>query len=312
MQTEALRQRTLRAVVRAQGVGLHTGAPVELVLRPAPVDHGVVFRRVDLPVPVSVRVSPAAVCDASMASTLGLGEHRVKTVEHLMSAVSGLGIDNLEVEVNAEEIPIMDGSASAFVHLLKTAGVVPQKAWKRFVRVKSAVEVRLAGLPERWARLEPFEGLRLDFAIDFDHAAVDKTGQHFTFELGQQSFARDVARARTFCFASDVDMLRHRGLALGGSLDNAIVVDDNRVLNLEGLRIGEEFVRHKVLDALGDLYLLGHPLIGKYQGHRAGHAVNNQLLRALVAAPDAWEEVSFQRLDDAPPCYRLGFEQLAF
>jgi UDP-3-O-[3-hydroxymyristoyl] N-acetylglucosamine deacetylase len=292
-----LRQRTLAHTVNAKGIGLHSGVPVHLSLKPAPADHGIVFRRMDVSPPHEIRSRAGAVGDTRMASTISDGDVKVATVEHLMSASSGLGIDNAVVEVDAAEIPIMDGSAATFVYLLRSAGVEEQKAPKRFIEVLQPVEVREG---EKWARLEPFFGFRLDFTIDFNHPAVDTTGQQVFIDFANTSYVDDIARARTFGFVSDVDALRSRGLALGGSLDNAIVMDEVRVLNPEPLRQPDEFAMHKALDAIGDLYLLGNPLMASYTAFKSGHALNNQLLRALMATPDAWRETTFEDLDHAP------------
>lgn len=292
-----LRQRTLAQIVSAKGIGLHSGVPVQLSLKPAPADHGIVFRRMDVRPPHEIRSRAGAVGDTRMASTISDGDVKVATVEHLMSAFSGLGIDNAVVEVDAAEIPIMDGSAATFVYLLRSAGVQEQKAPKRFIEVLQPVEVREG---EKWARLEPFFGFRLDFTIDFNHPAVDTTGQQVSIDFANTSFVDDIARARTFGFASDVDALRSRSLALGGSLDNAIVMDEVRVLNPEPLRQPDEFAMHKALDAIGDLYLLGNPLMASYTAFKSGHALNNRLLRALMATPDAWRETTFEDLDHAP------------
>ncbi|MCZ2104251.1 MAG: UDP-3-O-acyl-N-acetylglucosamine deacetylase [Comamonadaceae bacterium] len=296
-----LQQRTIRTLTRSVGVGLHSGQRVELTLRPAPPDTGIVFRRVDLPEPVEIAVSAQAVVDTRMASTIGAGGAKVHTVEHLMSACAGLGLDNLYVDITAEEVPILDGSSASFVFLLQSAGIALQPAARRFVRVKRAVEVREGeGHQLKWARLAPFHGYTLRFEIDFAHPAVDSTGQCAEFDLGSGNYARDIARARTFGFTKDVEMLRANGLALGGGLDNAIVMDDYKVLNSDGLRYDAEFARHKILDAMGDLYLLGHPLLAAYSAFRSGHALNNRLLRALLAEPDAWEYVQFAHEREAP------------
>lgn len=292
-----LRQRTLAQTVSAKGIGLHSGVPVHLSLKPAPADHGIVFRRMDVDPPHDIRSRAGAVGDTRMASTISDGDVKVATVEHLMSAFSGLGIDNAVVEVDAAEIPIMDGSAATFVYLLRSAGVQEQKAPKRFVEVLKPVEVREG---EKWARLEPFFGFRLDFTIDFNHPAVDTTGQQVSIDFANTSFVDDIARARTFGFAADVDALRSRGLALGGSLDNAIVMDDVRVINPGKLRQPDEFAMHKALDAIGDLYLLGNPLMASYTAFKSGHALNNRLLRTLMDTSDAWRETTFEDLDHAP------------
>jgi UDP-3-O-[3-hydroxymyristoyl] N-acetylglucosamine deacetylase len=303
-----LQQRTLKSLTRAVGVGLHSGQRVELTLRPAQPDTGIIFRRVDLPVPVEIPVSAPSVTDTRMASTISNGGAKVQTIEHLMSACAGLGLDNLYVDVTAEEIPILDGSAASFVFLLQSAGIALQNAPKRFMRVKRAVEVREGeGANLKWARLEPFNGYKLSFEIVFDHPAVDATGQRVEFDMGTDSYSRDIARARTFGFTKDVEMMRTNGLALGGGLDNAIVMDDYKVLNAEGLRYDDEFVKHKLLDAIGDLYCVGKPLLASYSAYRSGHALNNKLLRELLAHKDAWELVSFEDESQAP----VGFAQLA-
>ena len=292
-----LRQRTLKSAIRATGVGLHSGVKVTLNLRPAAADTGIVFRRVDLTPPVDLKADPYGVGDTRMASCLERDGVKLGTVEHLMSALAGLGIDNLYVDVDAAEIPIMDGSAAPFVFLLQSAGIEEQNAPKRFLRVRKAVEV-VDG--DKWARLEPYDGFKLSFSILFNHPAVDQSGTKVEVDFADQSYVRDISRARTFGFTQDVEALRAQGLALGGSLDNAIVMDEYRVLNAEGLRLPDEFVRHKVLDAVGDLYLAGHPLLAAFSAHKSGHAMNNKLLRALLADADAWEWVSFERAEDAP------------
>ncbi|MFN4003481.1 MAG: UDP-3-O-acyl-N-acetylglucosamine deacetylase [Hylemonella sp.] len=303
-----LQQRTLKSLTRAVGVGLHSGQRVEMTLRPAQPDTGIVFRRVDLPQPVDIPVSALAVTDTRLASTLSRGDAKVHTVEHLMSACAGLGIDNLYVDITAEEVPILDGSAASFVFLLQSAGIVAQNAPRRFVRVKRPIEVREGQGPgEKWARLDPYHGYKLQFEIDFDHPAVDSTGQRVEFDMSVHNYARDIARARTFGFTKDVEMMRANGLALGGGLDNAIVMDDYRVLNAGGLRYDDEFVKHKILDAMGDLYLLGKPLLAAYSAFRSGHALNNKLLRALLQQADAWETVTFENERLAP----RGFAQPA-
>ncbi len=299
-----LEQRTLKTLTRAVGVGLHSGQRVELTLRPAPVDTGIVFRRVDLPEPVDIAVNAQAITDTRLASTIGTGSAKVHTLEHLMSACAGLGIDNLYVDITAEEVPILDGSASSFVFLLQSAGVVTQKAPKKFIRVLKPVEVREGeGAQAKWARLEPYHGFSLSFEIDFRHPAVDSTGQMVKFDFTEGVYSRDIARARTFGFTKDVEMLRSNGLALGGGLDNAIVMDDYKVLNADGLRYDDEFVKHKILDAIGDLYVVGRPLLAAYTAFRSGHAMNNQLLRALLAQPEAYEIVSFNNEAQAPAGY---------
>lgn len=296
-----LAQRTLKTLTKAVGVGLHSGQRVELTLRPAAPDTGIVFRRIDLPEPVDIPVNAEAVTDTRLASTISVGQAKVLTVEHLMSACAGLGIDNLYVDITAEEVPILDGSASSFVFLLQSAGVVEQPAPKRFVRVLETVEVSEGeGENIKWARLEPYHGYKLTFEIDFRHPAVDSTGQQVVFDMSDGVYARDIARARTFGFTKDVEMLRANGLALGGGLDNAIVMDDYKVLNSDGLRYDDEFVKHKILDAMGDLYILGKPLLAAYSAFRSGHAMNNRLLRELLSRPSAYEVVTFDKALEAP------------
>ena len=303
-----LAQRTLKSLTKAVGVGLHSGQRVELTLRPAAPDTGIVFRRIDLPQPVDIVISALAVTDTRLASTISNGGAKVYTVEHLMSACAGLGIDNLQVDITAEEVPILDGSASSFVFLLQSAGVELQNMPKRFVRVLKTVEVQEGeGAAVKWARLTPYNGYKLSFEIDFDHPAVDSTGQCVEFDLGSGSYTRDIARARTFGFTKDVEMMRANGLALGGGLDNAIVMDDYKVLNSDGLRYNDEFVKHKILDAMGDLYLLGKPLLAAYSAFRSGHAMNNKLLRELLSNPDTYEIVTFEDEKNAPK----GFATLA-
>ena len=303
-----LQQRTLQTLTRAVGVGLHSGERVELTLRPAQPDTGIVFRRVDLPSPVDIPVNATAVTDTRLASTISHAGAKVHTVEHLMSACSGLGIDNLYVDITAEEVPILDGSAASFVFLLQSAGIALQNAPKRFVRVVQSVEVREGqGVQEKWARLDPHHGFKLSFEIDFDHPAVDATGQRVVFDMDTGRYSRDIARARTFGFTRDVEMMRANGLALGGGLDNAIVMDDYKVLNSDGLRYDDEFVKHKILDAMGDLYILGKPLLASYSAFRSGHAMNNRLLRELLSRPEAYEIVTFEDERAAPK----GLAQLA-
>ena len=301
-----LAQRTIKTLTQAVGVGLHSGQRVELTLRPAPPGTGIVFRRVDLADPVDIPVSAQSVTDTRLASTISSGQAKVHTVEHLMSACAGLGIDNLVIDITAEEVPILDGSASSFVFLLQSAGIELQKVPKQFIRVLKTVEVKDGqGENVKWAKLEPYEGYRLSFEIDFHHPAVDSTGQQVVFDMGRDLYARDIARARTFGFTKDVEMLRSNGLALGGGLDNAIVMDDYKVLNSDGLRYDDEFVKHKILDAMGDLYLVGKPLIASYTAFRSGHAMNNQLLRALLDQPNAYEMVSFDDIHKAPKGFAL-------
>ena len=290
------------------GVGLHSGQRVELTLRPAQPDTGIVFRRVDLAQPVDIPITATAVTDTRLASTISNGDAKVHTVEHLMSACSGLGLDNLYIDITAEEVPILDGSASSFVFLLQSAGIALQNAPKRFIRVLQPVEVREGeGANVKWAKLEPHHGYKLSFEIDFRHPAVDSTGQCVVFDMDTDTYTRDIARARTFGFTRDVEMMRANGLALGGGLDNAIVMDDYKVLNSDGLRYDDEFVKHKILDAMGDLYLLGKPLLASYSAFRSGHAMNNKLLRELLNHPQAYEVVTFEDERLAPP----GLAQLA-
>ncbi len=305
-----LRQRTVKALVRTAGVGLHSGQRVELTLRPAAPDTGIVFRRVDLPEPVDIPARAERVGDTRMASTLmaadsGPGAQvRVATVEHLMSALAGLGIDNLYVDVTAPEIPILDGSAGSFVFLIQSVGIVEQPAAKRFMRVLQSIEVREG---DKWARLDPHFGFKLAFSIDFGHPAIDATLQRVEVDFAQQSYLSSIARARTFGFMHDVEALRAHGLAQGGSLGNAIVMDEYRVLNTDGLRSDDEFVKHKILDAIGDLYLVGHPLLAAYSAHKSGHALNNALLRALIAQPQAWAYATFAQRREAPRLFELDW-----
>lgn len=303
-----LAQRTLKSLSKAVGVGLHSGQRVELTLRPAAPDTGIVFRRVDLPEPVEIAVSATAVTDTRLASTISNGGVKVHTIEHLMSACAGLGLDNLYVDITAEEVPILDGSSASFVYLLQSAGIVLQNAPKRFIRLLKTVEVREGeGRNSKWARLEPYHGYKLSFEIEFDHPAVNSSGQRVEFDMGSGTYAREIARARTFGFTRDVEMMRSHGLAMGGGLDNAIVMDDVKVLNADGLRYQDEFVKHKILDAIGDLYVVGKPLLAAYSAFRSGHAMNNQLLRALLERPEAYEVMSFDQEREAPQ----GFAQLA-
>ncbi|RVU44670.1 UDP-3-O-acyl-N-acetylglucosamine deacetylase [Rubrivivax rivuli] len=307
-----IQQRTLKALTRAVGVGVHSGQKVELTLRPAPPDTGVVFRRVDLPEPVDIPVDAFAVSDTRMASTISPGGNpdapKVQTIEHLMSACAGLGLDNLIVDITAEEVPILDGSAASFVFLLQSAGIQLQDAPKRFLKVLKPVEIREGEGPSlKWARLEPFHGYKLSFEIEFNHPAVDATGRRVEFDFSGGQYKRDIARARTFGFTKDVELMRSRGLGLGGNMDNVIVIDDVKVLNAEGLRYDDEFVKHKILDAIGDLHIAGKPLLASYVAYKSGHALNNKLLRKLLADPSAYEVVSFEREADAP----RGFAELA-
>jgi UDP-3-O-[3-hydroxymyristoyl] N-acetylglucosamine deacetylase len=292
-----LKQRTLKSSIRTTGVGLHTGEKVAMTLRPAHPNTGIVFRRIDLPRPVDIRAQAERVCDARLCSTLEQDGAKVATVEHLMSAFAGLGIDNAYVDLTGPEVPIMDGSAGPFVFLIQSAGIEEQAAAKRFLRMRRAVQVAEG---DKWARLEPFEGFRLSFSIDFEHPVLERSAQTVTVDFAETSYVKEVARARTFGFMQDVETLRSDGLALGGSLENAIVMDEYRVLNVDGLRFADEFVKHKVLDALGDLYLIGHPIVGAFSAHKSGHALNNQLVRRVLAQRDAWEWVSYEREEEAP------------
>ncbi|MEO6147265.1 MAG: UDP-3-O-acyl-N-acetylglucosamine deacetylase [Sulfuriferula sp.] len=298
-----IRQRTLKNVIRASGVGLHTGEKVLMTLRPAAPDTGVVFRRVDLASPVDIPVSAELVGDTRLCSTLDNGQASVATVEHLMSALAGLGVDNVYVDLDGPEVPIMDGSASSFVFLLQSAGIEIQNVAKKFVRIKETVEV-VEG--DKWVRFEPFDGFKIGFTIDFKHPVFEKSGQEITLDFANTSYIKEVSRARTFGFMQEVEWLRANGLALGGSLDNAIVMDEFRVLNNDGLRYEDEFVKHKVLDAIGDLYILGHPIIGAFHAYKSGHALNNRLLRTLLQTQSAWEYVSFDDETHAP----AGIQQL--
>ncbi|MDH4323512.1 MAG: UDP-3-O-acyl-N-acetylglucosamine deacetylase [Betaproteobacteria bacterium] len=292
-----LKQRTLKSLIRAKGVGLHTGEKVNMTLRPAQPDTGIVFRRIDLASPVDIPARADRVGETRLSSCLVHQDVKVYTVEHLMSALAGLGVDNAYVDLDGPEVPIMDGSAAPFVLLLQQAGLAEQAAPKRFLRVTRAIEVRDG---DKWARLEPYEGLRLSFSIVFNHPVIDKTRQSVSVDFAETSYLKEIARARTFGFVQDVERLREDGLALGGGLDNALVLDEYRLLNTEGLRFADEFIRHKVLDAIGDLYLLGRPLLGAFSAHKSGHALNNRLLRALVADTGAWEMASFEHADQAP------------
>ena len=291
-----IKQRTLKNVIRATGIGLHTGEKIYLTLRPAAADSGIVFRRTDLPKPVEVRACPEHVTDTRLSTTLEANGVKISTVEHLMSAFAGLGIDNAYVDLTAAEVPIMDGSAGPFVFLIQSAGIQEQAAPKRFIQIRRPVEVREG---DKWARFEPHEGFKVSFSIDFDHPTLRNTRQVATMDFCTTSFVKEVSRARTFGFMRHLEALRQDGLARGGGLDNAIVMDDFRVLNEDGLRYEDEFVKHKVLDAIGDLYLLGHPLIGAFSAHKSGHALNNKLLRALLANESAWQLVSYNESERA-------------
>jgi UDP-3-O-[3-hydroxymyristoyl] N-acetylglucosamine deacetylase len=286
-----IKQRTLKNCIRATGVGLHSGKKVLVTLRPAPAHSGIVFRRVDVTPTVEIPARAENVGDTQLSTSLAKGEVRIATVEHLLSAFAGLGIDNAYVDVSAPEVPIMDGSAGPFVFLIQSAGIEEQSAPKQFVRIKRPVAVEDG---DKWARFEPFDGFKVSFSIDFDHPLFDETCKFAEVDFSTTSFVKEVSRARTFGFLKEVEMLREKNLALGGSLQNAVVIDDYRVLNEDGLRYEDEFVRHKILDAIGDLYLLGHGLIGAFRGHKSGHALNNRLLRRLLADKSAWELVDFK------------------
>ncbi|WP_455200454.1 UDP-3-O-acyl-N-acetylglucosamine deacetylase [Kaarinaea lacus] len=292
-----IRQRTLKNVIRATGIGLHTGKKVYLTLRPAAVDTGIVFRRIDLETPFDIEANPENVGDTRLSTTLIKGDVRVSTVEHLLSAFAGLGIDNAYVDLSAAEVPIMDGSAGPFVFLVQSAGIEEQNAPKRFIRIKRTVIVEDG---DKWARFDPFEGFKVSFKIDFEHPVFRNRSQTTSVDFSSTSFVKEVSRARTFGFMRDIEQLRANDLALGGSMDNAVVMDDYRVLNEDGLRYDDEFVKHKVLDAIGDLYLLGCSLIGEFSGYKSGHALNNRLLRALLADSEAWETATFEDIDLAP------------
>ena len=296
-----VKQRTLKSAIRAAGVGLHGGLKVNVVLRPAPPDYGIVFRRTDLPGEVDLRADVFGVGDTRMCSCLEQAGAKVGTVEHLMSALAGLGIDNVRIDIDSSEVPILDGSSSPWVFLIQSAGIEEQSLAKRFIRVKRTIEVREPDRGgEKWARFDPYDGFRIQFGIVFSHPAIDGTAQDATFDFATDSYAREVSRARTFGFMQEVEYLRENGLALGGGLENAVVLDEYRVLNADGLRYGDEFVKHKILDAIGDLYLLGHPLLASFTAHKSGHALNNKLARALMEQQDAWEYVSFEDKAVAP------------
>jgi UDP-3-O-[3-hydroxymyristoyl] N-acetylglucosamine deacetylase len=295
-----LKQRTLKNAIRATGVGLHTGKKVLMVLRPAPANHGIWFRRTDLDEPVDIPARAENVSETTLGTTIVHDGARVSTVEHLLSALAGLGIDNAIIELSSDEVPIMDGSAGPFVFLLQSAGIEEQNAPKKFVRIKKSVKVEDG---EKWARFDPYDGFKVNFEIEFDHPVFKRRSQVAAMDFSTTTFLREVSRARTFGFMRDLEYMRSRNLALGGNLDNAIVLDDYRILNEDGLRYEDEFVKHKILDAIGDLYLLGHSLIGEFSGYKSGHGLNNRLLRTLVADTSAWEEVTFETLQDAPISY---------
>ena len=292
-----LKQRTLKKTVSATGVGLHNGEKVIMTLKPAPIDSGIVFCRADLPGAPVIQSTPDAVKDTRLCSALEQNGARVATVEHLMSALAGLGVDNVRIEVTASEIPIMDGSSGPFIYLLQSAGIVEQNAPKKFIRIKKIVEIKEA---DKWVKFEPYHGFKMEFTIDFAHPVFDHSGKTVTIDFADNSYIKEISRARTFGFMHEVEYLRANGLARGGSLDNAIVLDEYRVLNADGLRYEDEFAKHKVLDAIGDLYMLGHPILGAFTAYKSGHALNNQLLRALLEDAEAWEYAVFEHIDDAP------------
>ena len=299
-----INQRTLKNVIRATGVGLHTGKKICLTLRPAPVDTGIIFRRIDLDPVVELPARPEMVGDTRLSTALCEGDVSVSTIEHLMSAFAGLGVDNAYVELNASEVPIMDGSAGPFVFLVQSAGLTEQAKPKKFIRIKDVIRVEE---DDKSAQFEPFDGFKVSFSIDFDHPIFNKSPQKAEIDFSSTSFVKEISRARTFGFMHEVEAMRERGLALGGSHNNAIVMDSYSILNKDGLRYEDEFVKHKILDAIGDLYLLGHPLIGLFSAHKSGHALNNKLLRELMKNEDAWEVVTFEDVEKAP----IAFSQLA-
>ena len=302
-----LKQQTIAEPIKTVGIGLHSGNRSNLYLKPAPIDSGITFVRLDLAEPITIPAKAEFITDTRLASVLQIGDSRISTVEHLLSACAGLGIDNLLVEIDGEEIPIMDGSAASFLFLIQSAGITVQNSPKKFIKIKKTVEV-VEG--DKLARLEPFFGFKLDFTIDFKHPALDKTGQRCIIDFNETSYSKEIGRARTFGFAHEVEALREIGLARGGSLDNAIVLDEHRILNNEELRYEDEFVRHKILDAIGDLYLAGYPIIGAYVAEKSGHALNNLLLRQLFKEPDAYEIVSFSQMADAPMAYQVQHEEI--
>ena len=295
-----LRQRTLKSSIKATGVGLHSGKKIMLTIKPAPVNRGIIFRRVDLDPIVEIAATADNVSDTKLSTTIGYGNAKVSTIEHLLSAFAGLGIDNAYVEIDASEVPIMDGSAGPFVFLIQSAGIVEQDSHKRFFRIKKSVVVEEE---DKWARFDPFDGYRVNFSIDFDHPAIKGGNLNTCIDFSTTSFVKEISRARTFGFLRDLEHLRANNLALGGSHDNAIILDDYRVLNEDGLRYENELVKHKILDAIGDLYLLGHSLIGAFTGYKSGHALNNRLLMALLSDETAWEEVSFDDKSSSPITY---------
>lgn len=300
-----IKQRTLKNTIRATGVGLHTGDKVYLTLRPAEPNTGIRFRRVDLDFPVVIQATPGNVGETVLSTTLVSGTTKISTIEHLLSAFAGLGIDNAIIDVSAAEVPIMDGSAGPFVFLLQSAGVEEQDCPKQYIRIKHKVMVQDG---DKWAAFEPFDGFKVTFTIDFEHPAFQENVKTATMDFSSTTFVKEVSRARTFGFMRDIEMLRQNNLALGGSLDNAIVVDDAKILNEDGLRYADEFVKHKILDAIGDLYLLGHSLIGQFTGYKSGHGLNNKLLRTLLADTDAWEKITFDDESDAPISFMQSAE----
>ncbi len=300
-----VKQRTLKNSVHATGVGLHTGERVTLTLSPAPANSGIVFRRVDVVPVVVIRAEAHAVHDTRLSTCLEINGTRIATIEHLMSAFAGLGVDNAFVDLSSAEVPIMDGSAGTFIFLLQSAGIIEQSAAKKFIRIKKIIEIKDG---DKWVRFEPFNGYKLSFTINFSHPVFASTKQNVTIDLGEHSYIKEVSRARTFGFMHDVENMRAQGLALGGNLDNAIVMDEYRIINPDGLRFEDEFVKHKILDAIGDLYLLGHPLIGAFSGYKSGHALNNALLRTLLADEQAWEFVTFNKTEEAPAFLRLQLQ----
>ncbi len=302
-----LKQRTLKKAISATGVGLHNGEKVTLTLRPAAPNTGIVFKRVDLPQPNEIMAAPDVVQDTRMCSALEANGARVATVEHVMSALAGLGVDNAYIEVDASEIPIMDGSSGPFVFLLQEAGIVEQAAAKKFIRILKTIEVKEG---DKWVRFEPYHGFKIDFTINFKHPVFEDSGNNVTMDFAGDSYIKEISRARTFGFMHEVEYLRSNGLARGGSLDNAIVLDEYRVLNTDGLRYNDEFVKHKVLDAIGDLYMLGHPVLGAFYAYKSGHSLNNQLLRALMQDSTAWEYTTFEKQEDAPATFLLQASQL--
>ncbi|MGI9201382.1 MAG: UDP-3-O-acyl-N-acetylglucosamine deacetylase [Woeseiaceae bacterium] len=295
-----LRQRTLKTAIRATGVGLHTGEKVYMTLRPAAENSGITFRRVDLDEPMDIEADPRLVGETMLGTTLIKDGVKVATVEHLMSALAGLGIDNVHVDLSAPEVPIMDGSAGPFVFLLQSAGIEEQNAAKKFIRIKKKIRVEDG---DKWAELLPFNGFKVNFEVYFNHPVFNKLSQHANIDFSSTSFLKEVSRARTFCFLRDVEALRERNLTLGGSMDNAIVLDDYRILNEDGLRYGNEFVIHKILDAIGDIYLLGHPIIGEFRAYKSGHDLNNKLLREMLEQESSWEEVTYSSPEKAPVSY---------